>query len=200
MNRLIEKTVFSGFVTACRLAIWPTRISPSLVKATTEGVMRLPSWLGTTRGSPPSITATTEFVVPRSMPITFPMLSSLNARPSGRARLGGESCLDWDAARAGPRLHLREADGHHAVLDTGLRAVDVEPRRQRHAPDKAFVARLCDNAILAPIFALLALLAADGQPLRGDRELDIVPVEPRNLGRHDQLVIGFPDVHGWRVA
>jgi hypothetical protein len=37
-----------------------------------RGVMRLPSWLGTTRGSPPSITATTEFVVPRSMPITFP--------------------------------------------------------------------------------------------------------------------------------
>jgi hypothetical protein len=59
MNRLIEKMVFSGFVTAWRLATWPTRISPSLVKATTEGVMRLPSWLGMTRGCP-SITATTE--------------------------------------------------------------------------------------------------------------------------------------------
>ena len=76
MNRLIEKTVFSGLVTACRLAIWPTRLSPSLVKATTDGVMRLPSWLGMTTGSPPSITATTELVVPRSMPITLPMRSS----------------------------------------------------------------------------------------------------------------------------
>ena len=37
MNRLIENTVFSGFVTAWRLATWPTRISPSLVKATTDG-------------------------------------------------------------------------------------------------------------------------------------------------------------------
>ena len=38
MNRLIENTVFSGFVTACRLAIWPTSRSPSLVNATTDGV------------------------------------------------------------------------------------------------------------------------------------------------------------------
>ena len=73
MNRLSEKTVFSGFVTAWRFATWPTRISPSLVKATTEGVRRLPSWLGMTIGLPPSITATTELVVPRSMPITLPM-------------------------------------------------------------------------------------------------------------------------------
>ena len=33
MNRLIEKTVFSGLVTACRLATWPTSRSPSLVNA-----------------------------------------------------------------------------------------------------------------------------------------------------------------------
>ena len=38
MKRLIEKTVFSGFVTACRLATWPTSRSPSLVNATTDGV------------------------------------------------------------------------------------------------------------------------------------------------------------------
>ena len=33
MNRLIEKTVFSGLVTACRFATWPTSRSPSLVNA-----------------------------------------------------------------------------------------------------------------------------------------------------------------------
>src|SRR6267378_8002629 len=37
--------------------------------ATTEGVVRVPSWLGITTGSPPCITATTELVVPRSIPI-----------------------------------------------------------------------------------------------------------------------------------
>ena len=73
MNRLMENTVFSGFVTAWRLATWPTSRSPDLVKPTTDGVMRLPSGLVMTTGSPPSITATTELVVPRSMPIILLM-------------------------------------------------------------------------------------------------------------------------------
>ena len=33
MKRLIENTVFSGLVTACRLATWPTSRSPSLANA-----------------------------------------------------------------------------------------------------------------------------------------------------------------------
>src|SRR5579859_3774726 len=69
IKRLIEYTVFSGFVTAWRLATCPTNRSPDLVMATTEGVVRVPSWLGITTGSPPCITATTELVVPRSIPI-----------------------------------------------------------------------------------------------------------------------------------
>ena len=69
MNRLIEKTVFSGFVTACRLATCPTRRSSPFVNATTDGVSRLPSGLVMTAGSLPSITATTEFVVPKSIPM-----------------------------------------------------------------------------------------------------------------------------------
>jgi hypothetical protein len=71
MNRLMENTVFSGFVMACRFATWPTRISPSFVKPTTEGVSRLPSWFAITVGLPPSTTATTEFVVPRSIADDF---------------------------------------------------------------------------------------------------------------------------------
>src|SRR6202051_3931758 len=69
IKRLIEYTVFSGFVTAWRFATCPTRRSPPLVMATTEGVVRAPSWLGITTGSPPCMTATTEFVVPRSIPM-----------------------------------------------------------------------------------------------------------------------------------
>ena len=71
MKRLIEKTVFVGLVTAWRLATCPTSRSPSFVNATTDGVVRPPSALGMTTGSPPSMTATTEFVVPRSIPITL---------------------------------------------------------------------------------------------------------------------------------
>src|SRR5262245_1535921 len=69
MKRLIEKTVLPGFVTAWRLARRPTRRSPVLVKATTDGTVRPPSADGMTVGSPPSMTATTELVVPRSMPM-----------------------------------------------------------------------------------------------------------------------------------
>src|SRR6185436_2914283 len=73
MKRLIEKMVFSGLVMAWRLATWPTSRSPLLVKATTDGVVRLPSWFGITVGWPPSMTATTELVVPKSIPMILPI-------------------------------------------------------------------------------------------------------------------------------
>ena len=75
MRRLTAKTVLSGLVTACRLAGWPTRRSSS-VKATIEGVVRAPSAFSMTRGWLPSMMATQELVVPRSMPITLAMCVS----------------------------------------------------------------------------------------------------------------------------
>src|SRR5262245_5570732 len=66
--------VFSGLSTACLLASWPTRRSPVLVNPTTEGVNRLPSAFVITVGFPPSITATTEFVVPKSIPTALAMM------------------------------------------------------------------------------------------------------------------------------
>ena len=76
MKRLIEKIVFSGFVTAWRLATVPTRRSPLSVNATTDGVVRPPSAFSSTAGSPPSSTAIAELVVPRSIPIVLAMLAS----------------------------------------------------------------------------------------------------------------------------
>src|SRR4051812_744802 len=92
MKRLMENTVFSGLVTACRLATWPTSRSPVLVNATTDGVRRLPSGLVMTTGSPPSMTATTELVVPRSIPIILLMALLLNVsrRQSISARRGAD--------------------------------------------------------------------------------------------------------------
>jgi hypothetical protein len=43
-------------------------------KATTDGVVRLPSLLAITTGSLPSITATQELVVPKSIPIILDIL------------------------------------------------------------------------------------------------------------------------------
>src|SRR6476646_6392216 len=71
--RLTDRMVRSGLVMAWRLATSPTRTSPFLAKATTDGVVREPSALGMTTGSPASRTLTTELVVPRSIPTALGM-------------------------------------------------------------------------------------------------------------------------------
>ena len=67
----MAKRVRWGLVTAWRLAMCPTSTSPLSVKATTDGVVRLPSRLGMTRLSPPSITQAQLLVVPRSIPMSL---------------------------------------------------------------------------------------------------------------------------------
>ena len=73
MWRFTDRIVRSGLVMAWRLATSPTSTSPLLEKATTDGVVRDPSALGMTTGSPASRTLTTELVVPRSMPTALGM-------------------------------------------------------------------------------------------------------------------------------
>ena len=63
--------VFSEFVTACLRASKPTIRSPFFATATTEGVVRFPSTFSIIFGTPPSMIATAEFVVPKSIPIIF---------------------------------------------------------------------------------------------------------------------------------
>src|SRR5471032_1931044 len=115
MKRFEEKTVLRGLVTAWRFAAWPTRRSPFLVNATTEGVVRAPSALGITTGSPPSMTAMQEFVVPRSMPKMRLMgiLSAMHVpRRGGRDLPDGYQRLrvikaSFSSLRAGPNSRQR---------------------------------------------------------------------------------------------
>src|ERR1700750_3368385 len=74
IRRLMAKKVCSGLVTPWRLAGCPMSRSPSGVKATIEGVVRAPSAFSMTLGAEPSMTATQELVVPRSMPIPLAIL------------------------------------------------------------------------------------------------------------------------------
>ena len=76
----MAKTVFSGLVMLCRLAVCPTRTSPESVNATIDGVVRAPSAFSITFALLPSITATQELVVPRSMPIALVMRTLLFGR------------------------------------------------------------------------------------------------------------------------
>ena len=94
ISRFTDRTVRSTFVTAWRLATSPTSTSPFLAKATTLGVVRLPSALAMTLGSPPSSTHTTELVVPRSMPTGRAMsrnLSSCCVRAQAAIRHGASA-------------------------------------------------------------------------------------------------------------
>jgi len=77
IRRLTAYSVFLGLVTAWRLAEAPTRISPSSWYATIEGVVRAPSLFSITRVVLPSMMDTQLFVVPRSIPMIFPMLFSV---------------------------------------------------------------------------------------------------------------------------
>src|ERR671912_2494831 len=93
MWRLTERIVRSGFVMAWRLATSPTRTSPPLEKATTDGVVRAPSLLGITTGSPASRTETTELVVPRSMPTALGM----GGPPGTGAELGSPGRIEVES-------------------------------------------------------------------------------------------------------
>lgn len=53
------------------LAGAPTNLWPSVVKATTEGVVLCPSAFSITLAAPPSMMDTQEFVVPKSIPMTY---------------------------------------------------------------------------------------------------------------------------------
>src|SRR3954449_3000661 len=99
--------VRSTLVTAWRLAISPTRTSPFLANATTDGVVRPPSAFAMTVGSPPSRTATTEFVVPRSIP-TARAIRDLLSRSCGCARSGGR--LESAALKSATTAEGRQVD------------------------------------------------------------------------------------------
>src|SRR5690242_4535281 len=90
ISRLTDRMVRSGLVTACRFATSPTSTSPLRAKATIDGVVREPSALAMTVGSPPSSTLTQEFVVPRSMPTARAMVLPRFLRAFGN--VGAADC------------------------------------------------------------------------------------------------------------
>ena len=75
IKRFAANIVLLELDTACLLAGIPTNVSES-VNATTLGVVLAPSVFSTTFASLPSIKATQELVVPKSIPIILLILSS----------------------------------------------------------------------------------------------------------------------------
>src|ERR1700729_2825187 len=211
-----------------RLAGWPTRTWPSSVKATIDGVVRPPSAFSITLALFPSITATQELVVPRSMPIAFAMIRLLvqkmraNAfavsdyvrlicgtrqvrreerRPARPAAAWGSSgglilllglFLDLDFLRLGFG-RLRNRDLQDAVRHGGLNARRIDAGRQlQHAQEYA-VAALAELNVFVFLVFLDLLLAANGEGVIVNRNLDVVALEARHLRADFDCLVGFRD-------
>jgi hypothetical protein len=115
MNRFIEYTVFSGLVTAWRRAMAPTSRSPFFANATTDGVVRAPSAAGITTGLPPSMTATHEFVVPKSIPIILFILSAFPIVQLESAYYGKEKYRNMHAMTAYAGLQAENLISPHLI-------------------------------------------------------------------------------------
>src|ERR1039458_4271690 len=116
--------VLLGFTAAWRRASVPTRRSPLRVNATTEGVVRPPSALAMTVGSPPSITATTLLVVPRSMPTVLaigwdPPEGERNCAEPGSGLLARPAPVTSPCTSA--PAHAKRRDGQRVGLPRGNR-------------------------------------------------------------------------------
>mmetsp|Transcript_97220 Transcript_97220/g.192639 ORF Transcript_97220/g.192639 Transcript_97220/m.192639 type:complete len:94 (+) Transcript_97220:1933-2214(+) len=84
----------------------PTRRWPSVVIATIDGVVLMPSLFSNTLGEEPSITATQEFVVPKSMPTILALL-----RRSGAPKLSA--------------IHVARLQAANAALEEERKALDI---------------------------------------------------------------------------
>src|SRR5687767_7668534 len=133
MCRLTDRMVRSTLVTAWFFADWPTSTSPLRANATTEGVVRAPSELAMTVGSPPSRTATTELVVPRSMPTARAMVCASD--------VGSLSCLHSSLPWAGSRHSRRLESATLNLLDVSNAPADDRVPAAREGPTAALQGR-----------------------------------------------------------
>src|SRR5690349_12750776 len=120
-SRLTERIVRSGLVTAWRLATSPTSTSPLRAKATMDGVVREPSALAMTVGSPPSRTLTQEFVVPRSIPTARGMVFLASYRARFRYKVEWNRLNDATGSHT-VKLKLSPPDASHSTSGTPGRA------------------------------------------------------------------------------
>src|SRR5512144_861471 len=168
-----------------------------------------------TAGSPPSTTATTEFVVPRSMPITFAMSCSLLSECLDHAFAAGGAGAIMAPAPNRPRcwaaldrldldllrldlLDLRELHGQYAVP---IRRLDLPALHRHRQRERAL--ELAEPALPTIVARVLDLpapptLALDREQVTGDGEVDVLFAESRQLRADHHLVLGLVHVRGGR--
>ena len=125
----------SGLMAACRRAGSPTSRSPSLVNATKDGnafpeETPAPSAEGMMTGRPPSITAAAEFEVPRSIPMTRPMLILLCETCSPARPRYSVACPGARLSRSGAAWKI-----HHAIISGGCERHSIVKNVNREASE-----------------------------------------------------------------
>src|SRR5215211_6790955 len=139
ISRLTLRMVRSTLVTAWFFADCPTRTSPFLANATTEGVVREPSEFAMTVGSPPSRTVTTELVVPRSMPTARAMGGGLSSVCFGGAVVAGQPASAHLAR--GPLNFPAHDNGTSSERVPGGTELAVQCRSSRYGTSSGTAAR-----------------------------------------------------------
>src|SRR5512144_1448608 len=139
--------VFSGLVTDWRFAGCPTSRSPASVNATIDGVVRAPSVFSMTRTSLPSMTATQEFVVPRSMPITL-LICHLSCGEPARPTWRREDPHWWSLANDLPRYLSRRViyAGVFGGATGGVRALGASRCQRQGAEQRRSEADVAESA------------------------------------------------------
>src|SRR4051812_9787900 len=110
----------------------PTSRFPASVTATIEGVVLYPPRFGMTTGLPFSTMATHEFVVPRSMPITFSIRGSPSVRSARSHRWGAHR---QDARSLESTLLFDEAQIYREGVSGSSLDVSSTWRRAAKAPE-----------------------------------------------------------------
>ncbi len=95
-------------------------------------------------------------------------------------------------------LFLRQRDGQDAILIIGLNFLGVHRRRNGKAADEFAVAAF-DAVVALDVLVLFEFaLAAQGQGLVFDADVDVFDFDVGQVGLQGQGVFGFEDIDGGR--
>src|SRR4051812_24303582 len=196
ISRFTETTVRSALVTDCLRASAPTSRLPFLAMATTEGVRRYPARFGITTGVPDCTVATTELVVPRSMPITGSTAVSHafqeNARLLVLGMLGEDQRQLVTRLRLEPELDecLAEEQARLGVAARrDLHGLGGEARRLLHLSRGVRAARGAHRALVAVGIDLVGLRVGGHGRLHVALVLVLMAVLQREAGAGLQRVL-----------
>src|SRR6516165_10274738 len=91
-----------------------------------------------------------------------------------------------------------QRDGQHSLREIGGDLVAVDARGQLECPLERAVRTLGEMIVLVLLFLFLALFASEDEHVTGNRRVDVLGVNPRQLGRDFVCRIVFAHVDCWR--